>query len=277
MKFARVSNGYGYATARIQGGVAYPCEDWRTGDPARDSFVPPTLDPASAQNAAAIPLSELSFLPPIGGSNKLICLGLNYRDHVSEVGNENVSPYPSLFTKFPDTMVGAGSPIVRPTVSDAFDYEGEIAIVIGKGGRHIRKSEALSHLFGFTILMDGSVRDYQGHSVTAGKCFYASGSVGPWIVTSDEIPDYRKLTLKTRLNGEEVQSSVVENMIYDIPTAIEYISRWTPLAPGDVISTGTPAGVGFARTPQLYIKPGDLVEVEVSSIGVLANTAVAEA
>jgi 2-keto-4-pentenoate hydratase/2-oxohepta-3-ene-1,7-dioic acid hydratase in catechol pathway len=183
---------------------------------------------------------------------------------------------PSLFTKIADVLVGQGEPMVRPRVSEHFDYEGEIAVVIGKAGRHIAPENALDHIFGYTIMNDGSVRDYQKHSATAGKNFWRSGSLGPWVVTADEIPDWRVLKMETRLNGQTVQSTTADLMLYDIPTAIAYISRWTPLAPGDVIATGTPGGVGSRRTPPLWMKAGDTIEVEVSSVGKLTNPIVDE-
>lgn len=172
--------------------------------------------------------------------------------------------------------MGHEQDIIRPRVSTAFDFEGEIAVVIGRAGRYIAKQDAMAHVFGFTILMDGSIRDYQAHSASAGKCFYQSGAVGPWITTIDAISDYRRMTLTTRLNGEQMQSTDVSYMIHDIPSAIEYISRWPPLAPGDIISTGTPAGVGAGRDPKLWMRTGDVIEVEVGGVGVLRNVVVDE-
>ena len=218
-----------------------------------------------------VPLAGVGLARPAGPMSKLICLGLNYRNHVEETLND-VPENPALFTKIADVLVGQAEPIIRPKVSTHFDYEGEITVIIGRAGRHIVREEALSHVFGYTIMLDGSVRDYQKHSASAGKNFWHSGSLGPWIRTADEIPDPSALTLETRLNGQTVQSATADLMLYDIPSAISYISRWTPLAPGDVIAMGTPGGVGAQRTPPLWMKHGDTIEVEVSSIGVLRNS-----
>ena len=183
--------------------------------------------------------------------------------------SKKVGEFPSTFTKVPDALVGQGEPIYRPKVSECFDFEGEIAVIIGKYGRHISLENAMKHVFGYTIMMDGSVRDYL--LPTAGKNFWRSGSLGPWIVTADEIPNPDAFKLETRLSGKVVQETTAKLMIFSIPTIIEYISRWTPLAPGDVIATGTPAGIGAKRTPPLWMKAGDVIEVEVSQIGILRN------
>ena len=234
-------------------------------------------DLTSARDAAqrVAPLTELILLPSAGRASKLICLGRNYRNHVEEI-NADLPENPSAFIKLPDALVGQDQPIVRPKVSTSFDYEGEICAVIGRAGRHIERDKALDHVFGYTIMLDGSVRDYQKHSVTAGKNFWRSGSLGPWIVTSDQVGDPAQLRLETRLNGEVVQSTMAYLMLYDIPTAIAYVSRWTPLAPGDVIATGTPGGVGSRRTPPLWMKHGDVIEISVSGVGTLRNTVVDE-
>jgi 2-keto-4-pentenoate hydratase/2-oxohepta-3-ene-1,7-dioic acid hydratase in catechol pathway len=223
-----------------------------------------------------VPLSKTKLTIPAAALSKFICLGLNYRTHVEETKSE-LPPQPALFTKFSDVLVGQDQPLVRPQASEQFDYEGEIAVVIGKAGRHISRESALEHVFGYTILHDGSVRDFQRHSPSAGKNFWRSGAMGPWIVTADEIPDPSILKLETRLNGRTVQSTTADQMLYDIPTAIAYISRWTPLSPGDVIATGTPAGVGSQHTPPLWLKAGDVVEIEVSGVGVLRNPVIDEA
>jgi len=182
----------------------------------------------------------------------------------------------TLFSRLHNTLVAHGDDIVRPTVSDNFDFEGELTLVIGKAGRHIAEADVLSHIAGYTCFLDGSVRDYQGHSVTAGKNFYRTGPLGPWMVTADEIPDPAALELTTRLNGEVVQNATTDLLIYSIPNIVSYISDFTPLLPGDVIATGTPAGVGNGRTPKLFMKAGDTIEVEISSIGTLRNTVVDE-
>ena len=229
--------------------------------------------------AAAKPdfsLAQVTLLPPITDPDKVICAGRNYRAHAAEAGGappEN----PQVFLRLVNTLVAHGQPMVCPKISGDFDYEGELALIIGKPGRHIAKADALSHIFGYTLFNDGSIRDIQfKHSIAAGKNFHQTGGFGPWIVTADEIPDPTRLHLATRLNGHEVQHTGIDDLIFDIPTLISYCSDWTPMVAGDVISTGTPEGVGFARKPPLWMKPGDVVEVEIGGIGVLRNPIVAE-
>jgi 2-keto-4-pentenoate hydratase/2-oxohepta-3-ene-1,7-dioic acid hydratase in catechol pathway len=221
-------------------------------------------------------LAQVTLLPPITDPDKIICAGRNYRAHAAEAGGappEN----PQVFLRLTNTLVAHDQPMVRPKISGDFDYEGELALIIGKPGRHIAKADALSHIFGYTLFNDGSIRDIQfTHSIAAGKNFHKTGGFGPWIVTADEIPDPTRLHLATRLNGREVQHTGIDDLIFDIPTLISYCSDWTPLVAGDVISTGTPEGVGFARKPPLWMKPGDVVEVEIGGIGVLRNPIIAE-
>ena len=221
-------------------------------------------------------LAQMTLLPPITDPDKVICAGRNYRAHAAEAGGappEN----PQVFLRLVNTLVAHGQPMVCPKISGDFDYEGELALIIGKPGRHIAKADALSHIFGYTLFNDGSIRDIQfKHSIAAGKNFHQTGGFGPWIVTADEIPDPTRLHLATRLNGHEVQHTGIDDLIFDIPTLISYCSDWTPMVAGDVISTGTPEGVGFARKPPLWMKPGDVVEVEIGGIGVLRNPIVAE-
>ena len=183
---------------------------------------------------------------------------------------------PSMFIRFDDTLVGHGGELIRPKVSEHFDFEGELALVIGKGGRHIAAARALEHVAGYTCFVDGSVRDYQKFSVTSGKNFPGTGPLGPWLVTRDEIPDPGRLTLTTRLNGKEVQHATTDLLIYSIPQIIAFCSDFTALAPGDVISTGTPEGVGHGRKPPLWMKVGDTLEVEITGIGVLRAQVVDE-
>jgi 2-keto-4-pentenoate hydratase/2-oxohepta-3-ene-1,7-dioic acid hydratase in catechol pathway len=221
------------------------------------------------QGAASLALSELVLLPPIIDPPKILCVGLNYRDHAKEGGFE-IPSVPSVFMRATNTLAGEGQPMLRPKQSTDFDYEGELAVVIGRGGRHIPEAKALEHVFGYTCFNDGSVRDFQfKHSLTSGKNFPTTGPLGPWIVTADEIPDPSRLTLTTRVNGKPVQHKGLDDMIFNVPQIIAYLSGWTQLEPGDVIATGTPEGVGFARKPPLWLKPGDAVEVEISSIGTL--------
>jgi 2-keto-4-pentenoate hydratase/2-oxohepta-3-ene-1,7-dioic acid hydratase in catechol pathway len=213
-------------------------------------------------------LADIVFLPVIPQPSKILCAGVNYRAHAAEVSRE-LPKQPSIFIRFADTLVGHGGDMIRPNLSDNFDYEGELALVIGKAGRHIPAERALDHVAGYTIFVDGSVRDYQKFSVTSGKNWPATGPLGPWLVTTDEIPDPSKLTLTTRLNGQQVQHSPTDQLIYSIPQIIAFCSDFTALSPGDVIATGTPEGVGHGRKPPLWMKPGDALEVEITGIGIL--------
>ena len=279
MKFIsyRDSNGDSFGVVDDDGGVV---DVGRKGPHAslREALAADALDEVAALVAGAAPdttLDDVTLLPVIPDPDKIICAGLNYKDHVEEFTRdmpENVT----LFARLTNTLVAHGDDIVRPRVSDAFDFEGELTLIIGKGGRHIAEADVLSHIAGYTCFLDGSVRDYQGHSVTAGKNFHRTGPLGPWMVTSDEIPDPAALELTTRLNGEVVQNSTTDLLIYSIPNIVSYISDFTPLQPGDVIATGTPAGVGNGRTPKLFMKAGDTIEVEISGIGTLRNTVIDE-
>jgi 2-keto-4-pentenoate hydratase/2-oxohepta-3-ene-1,7-dioic acid hydratase in catechol pathway len=217
-------------------------------------------------------VSDVTFLPLIANPGKIICVGLNYKAHREETGRKPTDN-PALFVRFPDSQTAHGDVMVKPKNSVEFDYEGELAIIIGKSGRHIAEKDAFSIIAGYSCYNDGSVRDWQYHTMqwTPGKNYPKTGSFGPWMVTKDEIPDVNKLTLKTRLNGQQVQETGIDLMLFPIPVLINYISTFTQLNPGDVISTGTPGGVGVKRTPQLFMKDGDTVEVEISSIGILQN------
>lgn len=231
----------------------------------------------AATAAADLPLKGLVFAPVVPDPDKIICVGLNYRDHVAETGR-TVTEKPALFARFAASQAGHGQPLVRPRVSEQFDYEGELALVIGTGGRHIAEADALRHVAGYACYNEGSVRDWQRHTsqFLAGKTFAATGGFGPWLVTADEIPDPAALTLETRLNGQVVQHTTTDLMITPVPALIAYISTILPLLPGDVIVTGTPGGVGMKRTPPLFMQPGDVAEVEISGIGVLRNPIVQE-
>ncbi|KMO36564.1 fumarylacetoacetate hydrolase family protein [Methylobacterium aquaticum] len=225
-----------------------------------------------------LPWDGLTLAPVIPNPDKIICIGLNYRDHVAETGRTETEK-PALFARFAGSQVGHRQPLVKPAVSDEFDYEGELAVVIGKGGRHVSAVDALAHVAGYACYNDGSVRDWQRHTsqFLAGKTFAGTGAFGPWLVTADEIPDPSRLTLDTRLNGQVVQHTTTDLMITAIPEQIAYISTVLPLLPGDVIVSGTPGGVGVKRKPQLFMRAGDVVEVEISQIGILRNPVVAEA
>jgi 2-keto-4-pentenoate hydratase/2-oxohepta-3-ene-1,7-dioic acid hydratase in catechol pathway len=213
-------------------------------------------------------LGDIKFLPLVPKPNKILCAGVNYRAHAAEVGRE-LPKQPSMFIRFADTLVGHGGEMIRPAVSDNFDFEGELALVIGKAGRHIEAKHALDHVAGYSCFVDGSVRDYQKFSVTSGKNFPGTGPLGPWLVTTDEIADPSRLTLTTRLNGQQVQHATTDQLIYSIPQIIAFCSDFTALSPGDVIATGTPEGVGHSRKPPLWMKAGDALEVEISGIGTL--------
>jgi 2-keto-4-pentenoate hydratase/2-oxohepta-3-ene-1,7-dioic acid hydratase in catechol pathway len=225
-----------------------------------------------------LPLEGLELGPVIPDPDKIICVGLNYRDHVEETGR-TVTEKPALFARFAGCQVGHLRPMVKPKVSDEFDYEGELAVVIGKAGRHIPAERAPEHVAGYSCYNEGSIRDWQRHTsqYLAGKNFAGTGAFGPWLVTADEIPDPSRLTLETRLNGQVVQHTTTDLMITPVPGLIAYISTILPLLPGDVIVSGTPGGVGVKRNPPLFLRPGDVVEVEISGIGVLRNPVVAEA
>lgn len=223
-----------------------------------------------------VALSDVAFLPAVPGERKVLCVGLNYRAHVAESAGREVPENPRIFARLADTVIGHGAPMWRPRNSEQFDYEGELAVVIGRAGRHIPAARALEHVAGYTCFNDGSVRDFQKHSVTAGKNFPRTGPLGPWLVTADEIPDPAALTLTTRVNGQTMQSAGTGDMILTVQELIAYVSAFTPLAPGDVIATGTPEGVAHARRPPPWLKPGDVVEVEIGGIGTLRNPVVAE-
>jgi len=236
----------------------------------------PRIREAAAGAAPDRKLSGITFLPVITDPQRIACAGINYRSHASETGRD-IPKQPSMFLRLADTLVGHEGEMIRPTVSTQFDYEGELAVIIGKGGRHIPIDRALDHVAGYTCFVDGSVRDYQKFSVTSGKNFPGTGPLGPWMVTVDDIPDPTRLTLVTRLNGREMQRSGTDLLIYSIPHIVAFCSDFTTLAPGDVIATGTPEGVGHRRNPQVWMKPGDVLEVEISGIGVLRARIVDEA
>ena len=216
---------------------------------------------------------SVSFIPTIQNPDKIICIGLNYLGHIKETGRDRPE-YPSIFTRYPSTVVGHDQPMIRPKASDKFDYEGEFAVVIGKRGRAIEKDKAFDHVAGYTCFNDGSIRDYQRHTTQfwGGKNFDRSGSMGPWIVTPDELGDVDSQTLVTRLNGEVMQETSVGDLAFKVPDLIAYVSTITELLPGDIIATGTPSGVGFFRDPKVFMKAGDRIEVEISGIGTLRNT-----
>jgi 2-keto-4-pentenoate hydratase/2-oxohepta-3-ene-1,7-dioic acid hydratase in catechol pathway len=226
-------------------------------------------------------LAEIEFLPPIQNPEKILCVGVNYANRNAEYAdNSDLPKYPSLFMRTPGSLAGHGAPIIRPAESEQFDYEGEIVLIIGRRGRRIRRDDALQHVAAFSIMNEGSVRDWLRHgkfNVTQGKNFDRSGAIGPWMVTADAMPDLGSLRLTTRVNGEVRQDDTTASLIFGFDYLISYLSTFAELKPGDVISTGTPTGAGSFFKPPRWLKPGDTVEVEVSGIGTLRNTVADEA
>ena len=217
---------------------------------------------------------DITYLPVIPNPNKILCVGMNYAEKRAEF-NETSSA-PTLFVRFPDSQTGHKTNIIKPAITNELDYEGELAIIIGKEGFRIKTEEALSHVAGYSCYMDGSIRDWQYTWFTAGKNWPSTGAFGPCITTSDEIPDPTVLSLTTYLNGQEMQHDCIKNLVHTVPELISYISTFTRLSPGDVILTGSPGGVGKKRNPPVFMKDGDKIEVEITGIGRLTNYVVAE-
>jgi acylpyruvate hydrolase len=253
---------------------------------------PGTLDALVADSDAALQsagqvlsggdtfdLQKIELLPPLSAAKKIICIGLNYSAHASE-GGFDAPPYPTVFARFNSSLIGHRAPILRPRVSDKLDYEGELVAVIGRGGRAIAKESALSHVIGYSVFNDASIRDYQMKTPqwTVGKNFDGTGAFGPYLVTSDELPKGAVgLKLQTRLNGQIVQDASTSDLIFDVATLISLLSEAFTLERGDILVTGTPSGVGFARKPPLFMKAGDVCEVEIEGVGTLINPVVDEA
>jgi 2-keto-4-pentenoate hydratase/2-oxohepta-3-ene-1,7-dioic acid hydratase in catechol pathway len=235
------------------------------------------IERLAADPAPCCSLDEIVFLPVITEPTKIYCVGLNYEEHRVEA-NRPKTGSPTLFIRFSNSQIGHGQPLLLPSESDEFDYEGEIAIVIGRAGRRIREQDAWEHIAGYAPYNDGSVRDWQRHTSqwTSGKNFVATGGFGPWMTTRGEIADGQVLELTTRLNGEVMQHARTDQLIFSLPRLISYVSTFSPLEPGDVIVTGTPGGVGFKRVPPVFMRDGDVVEVEVGGIGTLVNPVQAE-
>ncbi len=230
------------------------------------------------QGAPEFALTDVTLLPPVTRPEKILCIGLNYRSHTQESGFE-VPDYPAVFARFANGLVAHGAPLVRPNASALLDYECELAVVIGKDGRHIARHDALGHVAGYSLFNDGSVRDFQTKSQqwTMGKAFDATGAFGPELVTPDELPDgCRGLRIRTILNGEVMQDADTEDMIFGVAELIAVLSEAMTLAPGDVIVTGTPDGIGAFRDPQVWLRPGDVCTVEIERIGTLTNPVVQE-
>lgn len=233
---------------------------------------------ACAASGKRIPLDQVTLLPVILTPGKILCVGHNYEEHRQETGRAKTA-HPSLFVRFADTLIGHEAPIVRPPFSTSLDFEGELAVVIGRGGFRVPAEQALDLVAGYSCFNDGSVRDWQWHTqqFTPGKNFPSTGAFGPALVTPDEVGALDDLTIQTRLNGEVVQSSTLGHMIFPVAEIIAYVSSFTRLSPGDVIATGTPGGVGAKRQPPVWLKPGDVVEIDIAGVGVLRNGVIDEA
>ena len=219
--------------------------------------------------------AEIAYLPPIISGQKIVCIGVNYANRNAEYKDNSALPkYPSVFLRYIDSFVGHGQNVVRPPESPQLDYEGEIVIIIGKGGRRIPKETALNHIAGLTLMNEGTIRDWVRHAkfnVTQGKNFDKTGVIGPWMMTADEVADYTNLAIQTRVNGEVRQDDNTSRLMFPFDYIVSYVSTFMTLKPGDMISTGTPNGAGARFDPPIYLKPGDTVEVEAAGIGVLKN------
>lgn len=229
----------------------------------------------AAPPACRLPLASVRLLPPVAAPGKIVCVGFNYVDHAAEIRQKDLPEYPIFFGRMTSTLVAHDSPLTRPRVSSQFDFEGEVAAIIGRSGRYIPREQALDYVAGYALFNEGSVRDYQFRASQwfLGKNFDGSGGFGPELATADELPPgARGLRLSTRVNGETMQEASTADMLFDVATLVSTLSEAMTLAPGDVIVTGTPSGVGFAQTPPVYLKPGDICEVELEGYGILRNT-----
>jgi len=235
--------------------------------------------PTPGDDAGQVDVADVIPALPVARPGKIVCLGLNFAEHAKE-GGYDVPDYPAMFMRAATSMIPAGAPMVLPTASHTFDYETELMVIVGKGGRHIAEADALDHVFGYTTFNDGSIREYQRktHQWTAGKNFDGTGAIGPIVVTPDEVPEGASgLAIQTRLNGRTLQNSNTSDMIFTVARTIAIVSEIMTLEPGDMIAFGTPPGVGHARKPQVWMKAGDVVEVEIEGIGLCRNEIVAEA
>ncbi|MEC8039440.1 MAG: fumarylacetoacetate hydrolase family protein [Pseudomonadota bacterium] len=226
-----------------------------------------------------VAVAEITPALPVAEPGKIICLGLNYVDHIKE-GGYDIPEYPALFMRARNSIMPAGAPMVRPSCSEKLDYEVELMLIVGKGGRHISEDQALSHVFGYTVFNDGSVRDYQRktHQWTPGKNFDDTGAIGPFVVTPDELPEGATgLKIESRVGDEILQSATTSDMMWSVAKTIATISEYTTLEEGDLIALGTPPGVGHAKTPPRWLRPGEVVEVEIEGIGICASPIVDEA
>jgi len=225
-----------------------------------------------SKNPGNISLNQIEYLPVIPDPGKIVCVGLNYREHVKETGRV-AKQNPVIFFRIPESQTAHNQPIQRPKVSTHLDYECEMAVIMGDADKHIKPENALKHIVGYSCYNESTIRDWQEHTTQfgMGKNFEKTGSFGPYMVLAENISDYRKLSIQTRLNNKIMQNAKLSQLIFDIPTLISYISKAVPWCAGDVLVTGTPGGVGFKRKPPIFMKDGDKVEVEISEIGVLSN------
>lgn len=285
MRLATIEVSTGPRAAVLRGDVYV---DLHATDPALPAGIRQLLEGGSAalhaaeqavrsQKALTYPVEQVKLLPPVPDPAKIVCLGLNYTDHAKESGAP-IPKEPVLFSKYATALTGHDSPIVLPAVSQEVDYEAELVIVAGKGGRHIQRDAGMSHVAGYTIGHDVSARDWQlrkdGKQWMAGKTFDTFAPTGPWLVTADEVRNPHELNISLRLNGQTMQNSSTRQMIFQVDAVIAYLSQIFTLQPGDLIFTGTPPGVGFARKPPIFLKPGDVTEVEIEGLGVLRNSVV---
>ncbi|MBB4194461.1 2-keto-4-pentenoate hydratase/2-oxohepta-3-ene-1,7-dioic acid hydratase in catechol pathway [Rhizobium aethiopicum] len=266
----RVENGIVDLTGKIRPGVT------NLRQAIHDNCLEEAADFAAGRYAEFTE-ADVTLLPVIPDPGKILCVGLNYETHRAETKRPDAK-YPTIFTRFADTQVAHRQPLLKPRVSDSLDFEAELAVVIGRGGRYIAQSAAMDHVAGYACYNDATVRDWQRHTFqfTPGKNFPSTGAFGPQLVTPDEVGDYMKLRILGRLNGEVMQEATLADLIFPIATLISYCSQFTPLQPGDVILTGTPGGVGDRREPPLYMKAGDIFEVEIPGVGRLTNPIVVE-
>ena len=276
MRVAKVSRGGRIGVAvKTNAGIKAVFGD--TGSSDLDALIASGIGLEKVAEAATagedVAEDDLTFLPPLVKAPKIICLGLNYKDHAAE-GGFQVPEFPTIFARFSSSLIGHGAPIIKPSFSDQLDYEGELVAVIGKGGKNIAKDAALDHVVAYSVFNDGSVRDYQMKTPqwTAGKNFDDTGAFGPWLVTPDELPaGATGLKIETRLNGQTVQSASTSDMVFDVADTISLLSTFLTLEAGDVLVMGTPSGIGLARKPPLFMKDGDVCEVEIEKVGLLVN------
>lgn len=275
MRLAKFSCEHGSGEGIVEDGKVHLLGAWQPVPAHAARFTLPGLTSAQLQllrqrSIAALPLHAVELAAPMDPASKVICVGLNFADHAAETGAARPQ-FPPVFLRSSDSLVGHGQALQMPAVASSYDYEGEIAIVIGRRARRVDADRALENVGGFCCFMDGSVREYQGHSIGAGKNFWRSGAIGPWVATADEVPAIARATIRTRVNGVTVQDANAGQMLAGIAQLVAYCSQWASLEPGDVIASGTPAGIGARRKPALWLKCGDEVEVEVAGVGTLRN------